>query len=294
MTDYYGPIIKKIRLSKGYSQKETYAGIISKSFAILFEKGKHDLTLLKFEKLLTRLNLSYEEFIYIKQNYRASYEHFLYGKIANAANNQDSDYLREIYRLLDGSKNEADRHHAAFTLIAMKQKHLLPHDNQKNEELAVEKASEIITEYLLKVDTWYLEEINLFINTIAIFNYDLMLLLLKKSLNILQKYQEMKEFPTLICALLTNSLSIILDQKDWYNFKCYLQELSHFSEGFDTLFFKIIYKFYDGIYEMHSTHCATGEEKAQTAIFILKELEQTTYATAFSVYLDKFKQTEKL
>ncbi|EDN8098979.1 helix-turn-helix domain-containing protein, partial [Listeria monocytogenes] len=48
----YGELIREIRLSKGLTQKEVYTGIISRSYAIGFEKGKHEITLSLFEEIL--------------------------------------------------------------------------------------------------------------------------------------------------------------------------------------------------------------------------------------------------
>ena len=45
----YGSTVRQIRLSKGFSHKEIYTGILSKSFAIDFEKGLYDsITTLPF------------------------------------------------------------------------------------------------------------------------------------------------------------------------------------------------------------------------------------------------------
>ncbi|WP_088268138.1 helix-turn-helix domain-containing protein [Enterococcus wangshanyuanii] len=48
----YGLVIREIRLSKGISQKELYNNLISKSYAIEFEKGRHDLSLELLEQVL--------------------------------------------------------------------------------------------------------------------------------------------------------------------------------------------------------------------------------------------------
>ncbi|MFM2490568.1 helix-turn-helix transcriptional regulator [Enterococcus avium] len=41
---YHGEVVRKIRLSKGLTQKEVYLGIVSKSYAIEFEKGNHSIS----------------------------------------------------------------------------------------------------------------------------------------------------------------------------------------------------------------------------------------------------------
>ena len=37
----YGPLIKKIRMSKHYTQKEVYSGVASRSFYAKFEAGEY-------------------------------------------------------------------------------------------------------------------------------------------------------------------------------------------------------------------------------------------------------------
>lgn len=45
----YGSTVRQIRLSKGFSHKEIYTGILGKSFSIDFEKGLYDI---KFNLML--------------------------------------------------------------------------------------------------------------------------------------------------------------------------------------------------------------------------------------------------
>ncbi|MCF7523150.1 hypothetical protein L3X07_06975 [Levilactobacillus brevis] len=43
MMQTIGRTLKQIRLAKGFTQKEIYQGIVSRSFAIRLESGQHDL-----------------------------------------------------------------------------------------------------------------------------------------------------------------------------------------------------------------------------------------------------------
>lgn len=58
----YGELIRQIRQSKKISQKEVYTGVISKSYAIEFEKGTHAISSLLLEKIVAKLMVSMEEF----------------------------------------------------------------------------------------------------------------------------------------------------------------------------------------------------------------------------------------
>lgn len=70
--------VRDIRTSKGIHQKDLYDNIISKSFAIEFEKGKHDITLTLFEKILKRMNMDLDEFFYIHRELSVSAEKIIY------------------------------------------------------------------------------------------------------------------------------------------------------------------------------------------------------------------------
>lgn len=65
----YGELIREIRLSKGLTQKEVYTGIISRSYAIGFEKGKHEITLSLFEEILKRIMVPLDEFFFISETF---------------------------------------------------------------------------------------------------------------------------------------------------------------------------------------------------------------------------------
>ncbi|EAE3053520.1 Rgg/GadR/MutR family transcriptional regulator, partial [Listeria monocytogenes] len=68
----YGELIREIRLSKGLTQKEVYTGIISRSYAIGFEKGKHEITLSLFEEILKRIMVSLDEFFFIYREFSST------------------------------------------------------------------------------------------------------------------------------------------------------------------------------------------------------------------------------
>ncbi|MGX6979939.1 Rgg family transcriptional regulator [Vagococcus elongatus] len=272
MKIFYGPTIRDIRLNKGYSHKEIYTGILSKSYAIPFEKGEHDLTVSKLEKILERLELSYEELVYIHNGYEHVERTQNFKKIAEAANSGNIPKLEEIYLQLSPKNSDSGKFQAAFARICL--------EREKNEQTGSEKTTfdkktvEYISNYLRKKDSMFLIEINVFINNIDIFPYELMLILLKQSFKSLKKYRDFYKFPNIVSSLLVNSLSVILHQRDWKNFAYYLSQLELYSLDHSQTFERIVYRFYLGISLMIDGKKEEGEQISLFAIQMLETLEQ--------------------
>ena len=72
----YGQLVRKIRLDKGFSQKEIYSGIVTKSYCIEFEKGNHDLSFRLLAQVLERLLVDVEEFIFLYDYYHSASKRF--------------------------------------------------------------------------------------------------------------------------------------------------------------------------------------------------------------------------
>ena len=64
-----GETVKKIRNIKGFTQKEVYSGIVSRSFANRFERGLNDVSASKLFAILDNLSISVDEFRFIQNDY---------------------------------------------------------------------------------------------------------------------------------------------------------------------------------------------------------------------------------
>lgn len=84
----YGETIRTIRLKKNMPQKVLYQDILSKSYAIRLEQGKHDISFYLLLKILARFPMEIDEFLYIHQNYQESETEWFYEEFRNAATKQ--------------------------------------------------------------------------------------------------------------------------------------------------------------------------------------------------------------
>lgn len=73
-----GYVFRKLRKSKGLSQKEVAAGILSPQFLSEFERGNSNISLLNFISLLDKINVQITEFkIHSDELTDQTQQHFL-------------------------------------------------------------------------------------------------------------------------------------------------------------------------------------------------------------------------
>ena len=150
----YGEIIKEIRKNKGYTQKEIYAGVVSKTFYSDFEAGKYSIEITKFEKLINNLGISCEEFEYFKNQNRINEEVFLEKQIDELYKNGKFEELYELYEQYYKHKKTEIRY------LAMKAYLLVLLTNTNFYKFSRDPFNEIVSE-LEQVKMWTLKEIRL-------------------------------------------------------------------------------------------------------------------------------------
>ncbi|MDH6363740.1 transcriptional regulator with XRE-family HTH domain [Enterococcus sp. PF1-24] len=115
----YGKIIKKIRKEKGFTQKEIYTGVVSKTFYSDFEAEKYSVELVKFQELLTNLGISYEEFEYYRKENQVDEAAVLEKQIDELYKTGKFEALYDLYEKYYRHENTALRYLAiqAYLLV---------------------------------------------------------------------------------------------------------------------------------------------------------------------------------
>lgn len=150
----YGEIIKKIRKSKGYTQKEVYTGVVSKSFYSDFEAGKYSVEIMKFQELINNLGISYEEFEYFRNQNKMNEEKYLENRMDVLYKNGKFERLYELYEQYYRHKNKDMRYLAmnAYLLVLI--------TNTNFYKFSREPLNEIVSE-IKNAKMWTLKEIKL-------------------------------------------------------------------------------------------------------------------------------------
>ncbi|MFD1899447.1 helix-turn-helix domain-containing protein [Enterococcus termitis] len=168
----YGTIIRTIREEKGLSQKCIYEGIVSRQAYYLIESNLSIPSLDNFLKILERLAISFNDFLYLLDSEQFPSDKELYDKLILLKTKQDSQsfqtFIRQMERSFLDTSNEKYRHFSCIAKATFL--HLFPseYDRNKNE---LEHLIEPIKNYLLEIETWYLYELRLF--HLSIFGFSL-------------------------------------------------------------------------------------------------------------------------
>lgn len=153
-----GLTFRKLRLQKNISQKEVYSGIVSRSFFQKFEKGIHSISVERFQELLNRINVSYDEFMYEHHGKLFTTDDFLV-TIFNAYWNQDSHSLTKLHNKLRFSSNQTE---VFLSRVALLFKLILSKESDGN------LSFDFIFNYLDRISNWAFFETKLFNNIMSI------------------------------------------------------------------------------------------------------------------------------
>ena len=282
----YGLTIRKIRLDKGYSQKEIYTEIITKSYAIEFEQGKHDISLFLFTQILDRLRIDIDEFFYIHNDYHLEEENDYINNFSHAANRHDIKSLEKMYQLL--------LHHVpptALTLVhqaelRLRIQSLTYFETYKNFEhwQGNPEDIQIIGHYLMNVQSWTLQEILLFSNNADMFNQEQQIFFFKQLLKSLPNYRAYDRAIPVYASLLTNLLPTLFRMQEWAEISQGLDWLKQLSSEYTNSFFRIVFIYYSGLFAICQEDSIAGERKVSWALNTLKIIDQADIAAEFEAF----------
>lgn len=94
-----GPIIKKIRNDKGYSQKYVAEGVMTQSAFSKFELNTVNITFSSLVSILNNLEVTFEELIYIQNDYMLTEKDAIFKKFSSVSyNNEES--IKELLTMV--------------------------------------------------------------------------------------------------------------------------------------------------------------------------------------------------
>ncbi|GHP15044.1 transcriptional regulator [Lentilactobacillus fungorum] len=148
-----GQTVKKIRQIKGFTQKEVYSTIVSRSFANRFERGLNDVSATKLFQILDNLSISLDEFRFIHNNYQQTKVQALQDQLIHAYEAHNLQIMGKIVADYKTSRDLGLRSVAATGEILIEAYHsktvsMTPEINNLWDQLAAAK-------------TWTIREIKL-------------------------------------------------------------------------------------------------------------------------------------
>lgn len=207
--DSIGETIRKIRLSKGLTLKDVAINQLSPAFLSKVERNESDISMRRFEIILTQLHVTYDEFQFLRNDYALNPQDNFSQKISLYIRN-DNVYglqsLCEQEKLKIPKKNYIySRHFHNMTLAKF---HIA---RIKHQPLPKKEVDNIRT-FLITVDSWGLYELRLFNNTMFIFDDSAFITLVKRSLDKVILYLDLPGFTDVLSNVLGNAIQLLIER----------------------------------------------------------------------------------
>ncbi|WP_429948339.1 helix-turn-helix domain-containing protein [Enterococcus sp. AZ101] len=180
---HFGQTIKQIRLSRSLSQEELCQGIMSRSNLSRFENQRFIPSFDKVLKLLERLTVTLDEFMYINRDFLPSrYEHY-YLKLIQAENYKNKSMLLEVTKQISENKQESTEFYELFLLSQLA---LL--ENGLTAGLTVEDVALYIRPRLFDLENWLFFDFRCLNNFLNIFEIEEAVFLYDRAIKEFSKY----------------------------------------------------------------------------------------------------------
>lgn len=289
--EHYGRMVRELRINKGIKQKELYQDIMSKSYAIRFEKGEHEISFFLLEKILEKLPMQVDEFLYLANGRRLSTIEWFYSEYGQRGNENDIAGLESL--ITEYERKEADpqlkKVRSAEVTARIQQLRYFERYGVFSKEGIDPAVLVIIKERLAAIQLWTIEDLAFFANTLDYIEYEEKLTYFRLLLPALDRYRDFERGRKVICTLLINAIHQMLLALELRGIELLLEKLLLFcGEGIEEMFFKSAYRFYSGLKLLYEGQTAQGQALAESTIRINQELGYAHQAKLFQTTFDTF------
>ncbi|KQL52564.1 hypothetical protein AN964_02765 [Heyndrickxia shackletonii] len=290
----YGETLRQIRVQKGLTMKELADGICSVSFLSKFERGDSDITLGLFTKILEKLMLSFDEFLYIHNDYMPDQLEQFFKNVSTAYFNRNSAQLKHLKKQ-EIEKWEKYRIDIYYCNVLMLQVYERIVDAKEIDENVDKEDVKILSNYLFSVEVWGYYELQLYSATMLFLEPIMVVHLSKTAYEKSIRYRSLKKVNEAIIAIIMNTIVYLLGPVNRFNEKMeYRKEISEFFSYLETialpessLLERVELLHLKGAYELRIGNREEGIAKIQHAIQILSDLGSYGNATRIEKYLQQ-------
>lgn len=272
---HLGPVIKRIRTSKGINQSILADGIMSRSNLSRFEGGKYYPGYDKLILLLDKLEMSLEELLFLHYDYAQPVKRTLHLSLVEAANRYEYGKVRAVSRecrSLYGATHTEAYHH----LYLLGQGFLIRYHREDEIRELSEIAAEI-KPYLLGVDRWFLYEFKLLNNFLFTLSSGDAIFFGNRAADEFDKYHDFAESRTIRQHLMKNIATLCLKEHNYEQSLGFLKKALPLADRTNLLYDKIETLVY---YEI-TLLCLKHKESADELLNYLNILRQLEFMDSY-------------
>lgn len=281
----YGEVIRKIRLKKGFSQKEVYGNVISKSYAIEFEKGKHQIAANILIQLLDNLSMDIDEFLFIANGYHLNEQNNYNYRYNRLANKQDIAGLQLLLEDLKKKSGKLNNIRIAEVRARIRILQNFKQNGFYTTDVVLEEDKRVISSYLTDVESWTLQEIQLFANTLEFLDNESIFIFFKKVSKLLEYYVQLEKGREIYCVLLINLVEYTFKKQQYDYTEVLLTQLDLLSIDYREFFHRTVYNFFVALLAMKKADKEKEKAKATYMLQVMKDLDHAPLAEMYSLLL---------
>lgn len=277
-----GETISHIRRSKNISVKSLCGDKISRSAYNRFINGETDPSISTFLFFFERLNVSYKEFMFIKNNGHLSEKNKWMLQFQNCISSSDVEGLDKIRNEAKVEDIYCSAHIVSICNIYINffKKETLPDDDLNS-----------IKKYLMNTYSWTNYEVVLFNLMIPFYTIDFIELVLPRTIAYVDKYKVLTPYESGVIRVLFNVMNIFLQKKEYKKAQNLYLKLSSMEIEEGLALEKIYMMYYEGIIEIIVYHKNEGIKKINNAINICDLLDMKVVKKGLISYMSQILPT---
>ncbi|GAA0471977.1 helix-turn-helix domain-containing protein [Alkalibacillus silvisoli] len=288
----YGKTLRMIRKQKGITLKQLADGICSVSFLSKFERGDSDITLSLMTRLIEKLMMNFDEFLYIHHDYQPDQLEQFFKTASTAYLNRD---VKQLKQLKNGQINKwkqygVETYHYNALLIEVYESIV---DKDYIDEGVQENDIRLLSDYLFRVEVWGYYELTLYNGTLLLLKPDMVIMLSRTAYEKSARFREYKKVDDEITAVLFNTIIFLLGSVNRFHEEfTYQKEISEFISYLETIAIpesnlteRVYLLQLKGSYDIRTGNKEEGTAKIKQTIQLLNDLNATKMANNIEQYL---------
>lgn len=288
----YGKTLRMIRKQKGITLKRLADGVCSVSFLSKFERGDSDITLGLMTRLLEKLMMNFNEFLYIHHDYQPDKLEQFFKTASTAYLNRDLQQLKQLKngQIKKWKQYGVETYHYNALLIEVYESIA---DNDYIDEGVQENDIRLLSDYLFRVEVWGYYELTLYNGTLLLLKPDMVIMLSKTAYEKSARFRDYKKVNDAITSVLFNTIIFLLGSVNRFHEEfTFEKEFSEFISYLETIALpesNLIERVYllelKGAYHIRTGNKEEGIAKIKKAIQLLRDLNSARLANNLEQYL---------
>lgn len=288
----YGETVRQIREQKGLTMKVVADGICSISFLSKFERGDSDITLGLFTKVLDKLMMSFDEFLFVHNEFQLRQLEQFFKEIGRAYKQGDSNTLRKLKEQETKKSKHSGVERYQYHILMLQMYESIIDNKMMNEE--VHKSDiQRLADYFFSVEVWGHYEFMLYNATMFFLETEMVLQLSRTAYEKSIRYKEFQQVNEVIGTILMNTITYLLGPvnqfTDEFRFQAELNEFFSFLHTLSIpehkLFERANLLQLEGAYKFRMGEKELGTTMIQKTIHIYTELGAGGQANRTENYL---------